>query len=214
MKYADLSPWGRFSVRMAVLFAPAYKARYYLSKLNKVGYISYYAEIFHTGLSMGKKLFIGDRVVLYSADQSGCIELGDAVHLYSDIIIETALDGRVSIGSETHIQARCKLAGVVGSIIIGERVEIAANCAFYPYNHAIVLDIPIRKQGITSKGNIIIGDDAWLGYGVIVLDGVRIGAGAVIGAGSVVTCDVPDNAIAVGNPARVIRQRVPAKLAE
>jgi len=57
MKYANLSPWGRFSVRMAVLFAPPYKARYYLSKLNKVGYISHYAEVFHAGLIMGKRLF-------------------------------------------------------------------------------------------------------------------------------------------------------------
>ena len=53
----------------------------------------------------------------------------------------------------------------------------------------------------------MIDDDAWLGYGVIVLDGVKIGKGAVIGAGSVVTRDVPDETIAVGVPARVVKRR-------
>jgi acetyltransferase-like isoleucine patch superfamily enzyme len=50
-------------------------------------------------------------------------------------------------------------------------------------------------------------DDAWLGYGVIVLDGVRIGKGAVVGAGAVVTHDIPEGAIAVGVPARVVKMR-------
>ena len=58
-----------------------------------------------------------------------------------------------------------------------------------------------------SRGGIHISDDAWIGVGVIVLDGVRIGKGAVIGAGSVVTRDVPDNTIVAGVPAKVIRMR-------
>ena len=69
----------------------------------------------------------------------------------------------------------------------------------------------IKRQPLTTRGGIKIGDDAWLGVGVIVLDGVSIGSGAVIGAGSVVTADVPDNAIAVGNPARVISSRARAE---
>ena len=58
-----------------------------------------------------------------------------------------------------------------------------------------------------TKGGIVIGDDAWLGVGVIVLDGVKIGKGAVVGAGSVVTRDIPDGAIATGVPARVVKMR-------
>jgi acetyltransferase-like isoleucine patch superfamily enzyme len=58
-----------------------------------------------------------------------------------------------------------------------------------------------------SRGDILIEDDAWIGFGVIVLDGVHIGSGAVIGAGSVVTRDIPANAIAAGIPAKVIRMR-------
>jgi acetyltransferase-like isoleucine patch superfamily enzyme len=60
---------------------------------------------------------------------------------------------------------------------------------------------------LKTKGGIVVGDDVWLGFGVVVLDGVRIGKGAVVGAGSVVTRDIPDNAIAVGVPARVVKMR-------
>lgn len=58
-----------------------------------------------------------------------------------------------------------------------------------------------------TKGGIVIGDDAWLGVGTIVLDGVTIGEGAVVGAGSVVSRDIPAMAVAVGNPAKVVRIR-------
>ncbi|NUQ39504.1 MAG: hypothetical protein HUU23_17315 [Caldilineales bacterium] len=62
-------------------------------------------------------------------------------------------------------------------------------------------------QPITSKGDIVIEDDVWLGVGAIVLDGVTIGRGAVIGAGAVVTESIPAYAIAVGAPARVVGHR-------
>jgi acetyltransferase-like isoleucine patch superfamily enzyme len=67
--------------------------------------------------------------------------------------------------------------------------------------------VPIMDQELQSKGGITIGDEAWLGHGVIVLAGVRVGRGAVIGAGSVVARDIPDNAIALGSPARPKRYR-------
>jgi acetyltransferase-like isoleucine patch superfamily enzyme len=86
-------------------------------------------------------------------------------------------------------------------------VSIAPYCAFYPYDHGIIPDLPIRQQPLRSRGGIVIEDEAWLGVGVIVLDGVRIGHGAVVGAGSVVTHDVPDGAVVHGFPARVLMMR-------
>jgi len=68
------------------------------------------------------------------------------------------------------------------------------------------LEGPIMEQGITAQG-IVIEDDVWLGSGVIVLDGVRIGKGSVVGAGSVVTEDLAPFSIAVGSPARAVRDR-------
>mgnify|MGYP000091352893 CR=1 FL=1 len=65
----------------------------------------------------------------------------------------------------------------------------------------------IRRQGALPVNPVEIGDDVWIGTRVIVLPGVKLGAGCVIGAGSVVTRDIPPLAVAAGNPARVIRQR-------
>ena len=94
-----------------------------------------------------------------------------------------------------------------GDVRIGSSVAIAPGCAFYAYNHCFSAGELIKLQPLTSQGGIEVGDGAWLGFGVIVLDGVRIGEGAVVGAGSVVKIDVPDNSIAVGNPARVVGKR-------
>jgi acetyltransferase-like isoleucine patch superfamily enzyme len=92
-------------------------------------------------------------------------------------------------------------------IEIGSGVMIAPTCALYSYNHGIAPNQTIRKQPLQSKGPIIIGDEAWLGVRATILSGVKIGNGAVIGAGSVVYNDVPDGAIAVGVPARIQKNR-------
>jgi acetyltransferase-like isoleucine patch superfamily enzyme len=68
------------------------------------------------------------------------------------------------------------------------------------------LDVPVVEQGRSSRG-ISLGDNVWLGTGTKVLDGVRIGNAVVVGAGAVVTEDLPDGAVAVGVPARVVRRR-------
>jgi len=208
LRRAGTSRLGRIASWLGSLFTPPYKARVRLAWLAPKGYISPSAAIQHNDLRLGKNVFIGDRVTIYKTHDGGHVELGDRVALYDDIIIETCDGGSVLIDEETHIQPRCNIVGGgKASVIIGKRVEIASNCAFYPYNHAMEPDQRIREQPLISRGNIIIEDDAWLGFGVIVLDGVKIGSGAVIGAGSVVTQDIPANAIAVGSPARVVKMR-------
>jgi acetyltransferase-like isoleucine patch superfamily enzyme len=133
--------------------------------------------------------------------------LGDGVFLLGDTYIHTGQGGNLKIGKDTHIQPCCHLLAYKASIEIGRNVQIAPRCAFYPYDHGILPGELIWKQPLTTKGDIKIGDDAWLGFGVIVLSGVRIGEGAVVGAGSVVTDPVPDAAVAVGTPARVVKMR-------
>jgi len=101
----------------------------------------------------------------------------------------------------------CQLSAYVGTIRIGADVQIALNCAFYPYNHGMSLDKTMKEQPLFSQGGIDIGADVWLGVGVVVLDGVHIGQGAIIGAGSVVNKNIPAGVLAAGVPARIIKER-------
>lgn len=84
---------------------------------------------------------------------------------------------------------------------------MAPNCGLYPYNHGIEANRLIKGQPLTSSGPIIVEDDAWIGFGVAILENIRIGAGAVVAAGAVVTRDIPAGAVVAGNPARIIRYR-------
>jgi acetyltransferase-like isoleucine patch superfamily enzyme len=152
-------------------------------------------------------VFIGDRVVIYQDKDGGSMELSNGVHLYGDSYFQTAKGGCIRIGDNTHIQPRCQFTACLVSIEIGCGVSIAPACAFYSYDHGVAASDLIGRQPLTTKGRILVDDDAWLGYGVIVLSGVHIGKGAVIGAGAVVTNDVPDGAIAAGVPARVVKFR-------
>ncbi len=207
MLSAGIGIFPRTATRLATWFVPPYYKRITLARIHPRGYTSPSATICHSGLRMGANVFIDDNVLIYQGDGGGEVELADCVHLYRDTIIQTGRGGSLTVGPYTHIQPRCQFSAYMSPIRIGSYVQIAPNCAFYPYDHGFAAGQPIWKQPLRTKGGIIIDDDAWLGVGVIVLDGVRIGRGAVIGAGSVVTHDVPDGAVAAGVPARVVRMR-------
>jgi acetyltransferase-like isoleucine patch superfamily enzyme len=200
-------PWiGWWSVRLATMLVGPYKARRVLATLTPKPYVSPGARIVCRDQQLGPHAFVDD-VVIYDRGDGGGLVLGDGAHLYAGTIIELGQGGSVEIGAGSHIQPNCQFTAYMGSIRIGARVQIAPACAFYPYQHSFAAGRPITQQPLRSAGDIIIGDDAWLGYGVIVLDGVTIGSGAVVGAGSVVTCDVPPGAVVAGVPARLISMR-------
>ena len=92
----------------------------------------------------------------------------------------------------------------VGKVRIGKNVMFAPNVSIYTAGHPVHPDS--RNSGYEYGIDITIGDNVWIGGNVCVLPGVKIGDNVVIGAGSVVTKDLPDNVIAVGNPCRVIRK--------
>jgi acetyltransferase-like isoleucine patch superfamily enzyme len=206
MQFAGQGPIGRLATRLAGVFAPPYKGRRYLARLNARGYFSPTAGIHCRRLHTGQHVFIGDRVIVYALDD-GEVRIGDRTSIHQDGILQASDGGCISIGADTHIQPRCHISARKGSITIGSHVQIAPNCAFYSYNHGFVAGELMRKQPLQTKGGIVLEDDVWLGFGVIVLDGVRIGAGAIVGAGSVVTRDIPPNAVAVGSPARMVSTR-------
>jgi len=207
MRFAGLSHFGRISSRLAAWFAPPSYGRCYLSRLNPKGYFAPSVIIHHNRVQFGYNVFVGDRVIIYQDKDGGPVRIGDRTHIYGESIIQTGLGGSFKIGDNSHIHPRCQINAYLSEINIGSEVQIAPNCAFYPYNHGIDPGQLIQEQPIHSKGDIIVGDDVWIGFGVIVLDGVHIGKGAVVGAGSVVTNDIPEGGIAVGVPARVVKMR-------
>ncbi len=199
---------GRAFLRGAMMLVGPYKNRRKLVNLSRRSFISPHADIHCPDLHLGQMVFIDDHVTLYAHPDGGGIRIGDFSSVQRYTIFETIRGGEIVIGQHTHIQSGCNLTAALGSIRIGDHVQLAPRCALYPYQHGISdLNAPIAKQPLTTKGDIIIEDDAWLGVGVIVMDGVTIGRGAVIGAGAVVTKDIPPLAVAVGSPARVIAYR-------
>ena len=113
--------------------------------------------------------------------------------------------GKVTIGARTYVNRYTMLDGHQ-HLEIGRDCMIGPHCYITDGNHGTAPDLLVKLQP-NQTAPVILEDGVWLGSHVVVLAGVRIGRGAVIGAGSVVTRDVPANAVAVGVPARVIRTR-------
>lgn len=109
----------------------------------------------------------------------------------------------IIIGDNFYMNVGCH---ILGEIYIGNNVLIGPKTVIWSLDHQISRSELIRKQPYLNK-KIIIGDDVWIGANVTVLKGVKIGNGAVIGGGSVVVNDIPEYAVAVGNPARVLKYR-------
>lgn len=207
MRRSSLSRWGRWCMRLAALGQPPYKARRPLARLGRFGYAAPSAILSGQEIALSAGCFVDEGVVIFQHPGGGPVTLAERVHLYRDCIVETGPGGSLAVGADTHIQPRCQFTAFAGPIRIGARVQIAPNCSFYPYDHSFAAGQEIAAQPLRSQGGIVVGDGAWLGVGVTVLDGVTIGEGAVIGAGAVVTADVPAGAIAVGVPARVVGNR-------
>jgi acetyltransferase-like isoleucine patch superfamily enzyme len=135
-----------------------------------------------SGITIGSGVFIGRNTIL--SCKNGVIDIADGANIGFNCEIFSA--ARVSIGADVLIAAYCYVIG--GDHDFSDAAQ------------------PVLEQRRTACG-VTIGDGAWLGAGAKILDGVRIGAHAVIGAGAVVREDVPERAIAVGVPARVVGTR-------
>lgn len=111
----------------------------------------------------------------------------------------------LSIGDNSGIGIRCEANGLV---TIGNNVMMGPEVVIYSQSHKYNrTDIPMCEQGFDEPKEVVIEDDVWLGRRVIIMPGVHIGKGSIIGAGAVVTRDIPEYSVAGGVPARVIRQR-------
>ena len=113
---------------------------------------------------------------------------------------------KILIGADTYINRHSFIDATV-SVKIGKDCAIGPNCYITDHNHGLQLSLPPLQQSMVAQSTKI-GDRVWLGANVTVLKGVTIGDDVVIGAGSVVTKDIPPCTIAVGIPARVIKSRL------
>jgi acetyltransferase-like isoleucine patch superfamily enzyme len=164
------------------------------------------------------RYFIGDYLILPIKWCPGVVGIGMRYLLYPLLFkkigkVVTILEGvhlinpgMIEIGDRSGIGYQCFFEAT-GSIKIGSWVRIGPHVSFFTTNHRFGERATLIKHQGYDVGTIEIGDDAWVGASVTILPNVKIGKGAVIGAGSVVTRDVPEYAIAVGNPAKVVKYR-------
>ncbi len=136
----------------------------------------------------------------------GALRLGDRVRIIGHVVpVELTVEwgGELTIGDRTFVNYGVSI-GATRSITIG------AGCSLGPYVNIVDSAFhriePERRDERPEPEPVHIGDDVWLGVRVIVLPGVTIGDGSVVGAGSVVTGDIPERSLAVGSPARVVRR--------
>lgn len=159
-------------------------------------------------ISIGDNTVIDDNVLLDAkGDANAGLRIGANAYVGRNTIL-TCKEGSIAVGEFTNISANCSLLSET-EIILGRYCFLAGNCYLVAGGNHSFDDVtkPIMFQPSVSKGGIRVGDDVWLGAGVIVLDGVTIGQGTVVGAGAVVNGPLPGFAVAVGSPAKVIRDR-------
>ncbi len=146
--------------------------------------------------------------VVLDLRQGGAIALGENSVVRRGAIL-SPWGGEIRLGNSCLVNHYAILYGH-GGLIGGDHVMFAAHSVAIPANHGLEANgTPMYLQPLTRKG-IAIGSDVWIGAGATLLDGIRIGTGAVIAAGAVVHQDVAAGAIAGGVPAKEIRRRFQA----
>jgi len=115
-------------------------------------------------------------------------------------------EGEVVIGDKTVMGQECTISAYK-HVRIGQQCVIADRAMFIDFDHGTVeVERPIRVQGIYKRA-VDVGSNVWIGYGACVLRGVQVGDNSIVGTNSVVTKDVPANAVVGGQPARILRER-------
>ena len=181
-----------------------------IMKLEGIPAIEAGVRIAYAGnVRLGKRVYLDQGVYLHALPSG--ITIGDNTFVMHHTMLHVfnfrnLPQAGITIGQNCFIGEFNVIRGQ-GGVRIGNDVYTGPMVQIVAVNH--VYDDPnrpIREQGVTAQG-IVIEDDVWLGAGVTVVDGVTIGRGSVIGAGAVVTNDIPPYSIAVGTPARPIKDR-------
>jgi acetyltransferase-like isoleucine patch superfamily enzyme len=181
-----------------------------LAALIRLTYpLSYFwGRIYHTASLKGKIKNLDISVICdghIRVTGTSNIAIGSRCRIGSDVELRTVEDGYISLGDDIRINRGCTITSY-SKISIGNFTIIGEYSSIRDANHGMSKDEPMRYQP-HSFSPIKIGNDVWIGRGCCILPGVSIGDGAVIGANSVVTKDIPAYVIAAGSPAAILKER-------
>lgn len=137
--------------------------------------------------------------------KSQFIKCGDNVHIHSTCTV--LVPSKMSIGSNSSISAYTTIFAGSG-VIIGKDCLISSNCSISSVSHTqeAVIRYNDDPPEMTKSKLVVLGDNVWIGMNACILPGVEIGSNSIVGAGSVVTKNIPANQVWVGNPARFIKE--------
>lgn len=162
-----------------------------------------------SGIRLGKKVYLDQGVYLHALPNG--ITIGDNTFIMHHTMLHVfnfrgLPKAGISIGENCFLGEYNVIRGQ-GGVHIGNEVYTGPMVQMVAVNHVYQdANRPIREQGITAQG-IVIEDDVWIGANATIVDGVKVGKGSIIGAGSVVTRDIPPYSIAVGSPAKPVKDR-------
>ena len=157
----------------------------------------------------GKNIFLGKRSEVRCSQYITCgnnVIIGEESKLFCSNRIENVKKPMLTIGSNFHATRRLTVQ-CCNFVKIGENVLVASDVFIIDYNHGMNPQTPCYLDNpLESKGGVEIGDGVWIGNNCIILQNVSIGEKSIVGAGSIVTKDVPPYSIVAGNPAKVIKK--------
>lgn len=169
-----------------------------------IGILLYYSIMRYLPSTNRNSNFFSLIRIIRSKTAGLCFErCGKSINIESKANFGTG--ATISIGDNSGIGNRCTVRGpleIGNDVMMGPEVIILGG----GHNHNRI-DIPMRLQGTPKPKTTIIGNDVWIGTRAIIMPGVKIGNGVIIGAGAVVTKDIPDYSIAGGIPAKIIKSR-------
>jgi acetyltransferase-like isoleucine patch superfamily enzyme len=153
------------------------------------------------GVEIGRNVLVHAGVA-FSITGNGKLKIADNVAFTQNAVI-IVRDGHLTIGADAYVGGGTHIVSI-DSISIGRNALIAEHVTIRDQDHDFTGPLPTALNGFKTAP-IVIGDNVWIGAKATIVKGVRIGNNAVIGANSVVTSNIPDDAVAAGVPARVLR---------
>lgn len=194
-------------------FLRGIKVRFFLNQVHGLFLVGKHVQISHAhNIICGKGVKFEDYVEIQGLS-SEKIVIGDYVTLSRGVMIRPSSYYGGDLGKGLEIGHNSSIGpygyvGCSGKIKIGNNVMFGPKCSLFAENHNFNDNLQsIKNQGVNQKG-IIVEDDCWIGSNVIILDGVKIGKGSVIGAGTVITNDVPSGSIVIDKKDKRIRSRM------